>query len=123
MPEAPLRPCGKVGCTTLTRAQYCPAHAQLKQQTYNKERGTAAERGYNARWKKARIIYLKRNPLCVCEDCKRTGSVVAATVVDHIIPHKGNYELFWNQNNWQSMSEEHHNRKTAKENGGFGNGF
>ncbi|WP_328203649.1 hypothetical protein [Brevibacillus nitrificans] len=50
------------------------------------------------------------------------GNVGAATVVDHIIPHKGDKELFWDQKNWQGLCDSHHSRKTAKEDGGFGNG-
>lgn len=38
-----------------------------------------------------------------------------ATVVDHIIPHRGNMELFWRRENWQPLCEKHHNVKTAKE--------
>lgn len=44
-----------------------------------------------------------------------------ATIVDHIIPHKGNMELFWDRDNWQAMSKECHDKKTAREDGGFGN--
>jgi hypothetical protein len=44
-----------------------------------------------------------------------------ANVVDHIIPHRGDMELFWDESNWQSMCEPCHNRKTASEDGAFGN--
>jgi 5-methylcytosine-specific restriction protein A len=54
------------------------------------------------------------HPLCV--KCGR-----AASLVDHILPHKGNQELFWNSDNWQSMCATCHNIKTASEDGGFGN--
>ena len=29
-------------------------------------------------------------------------------------------KLFWDSNNWQSMSKQCHDRKTATEDGGFG---
>jgi len=38
-----------------------------------------------------------------------------ATVVDHITPHKGDNDLFWDRANWQSLCESCHNRKTAAE--------
>jgi 5-methylcytosine-specific restriction enzyme A len=82
-------------------------------------RSSSCERGYNYRWRKARIAYLIAHPLCV--ECSAEGRVEQAVVVDHIIPHKGNRELFWNKNNWQSSCIRHHNIKTAKEDGGFGN--
>lgn len=54
------------------------------------------------RWRKARARFLNANPLCVmCE--QRRGMIVPATIVDHVIEHKGDYELFWDQNNWQAL--------------------
>lgn len=44
-----------------------------------------------------------------------------ATVVDHVIPHRGDMELFWDSDNWQSMHKQCHDKKTASEDGGFGN--
>jgi 5-methylcytosine-specific restriction protein A len=56
---------------------------------------------------------LSRNPLCV--ECERQGRITPATVVDHIIPHKGNLELFWDEDNLQALCKPCHDRKTAKE--------
>lgn len=82
-------------------------------------RGTATERGYNSRWRKARKTYLSSHPLCVM--CQAEGRVTAATVVDHITPHKGDQELFWNTDNWQSLCAPHHNsHKQSLEKGGVG---
>jgi len=30
-------------------------------------------------------------------------------VVDHIIPHQGDYALFWDVSNWQGLCYRHHN--------------
>jgi 5-methylcytosine-specific restriction protein A len=46
--------------------------------------------------------------------------VVAATVVDHIVPHKGDKVKFWDSSNWQSLCKRCHDAKTATEDGGFG---
>ncbi len=43
-----------------------------------------------------------------------------ATVVDHIRPHKGNQELFWDVTNWGALCKRCHDIKTVKEDGGFG---
>jgi 5-methylcytosine-specific restriction protein A len=81
-------------------------------------RATAAERGYGYRWQQARAAFLAANPLC--RECEKEGRVTEATVVDHIIPHKGDETLFWDEaGNWQSLCVQHHNEKTAKE-GAFG---
>ncbi|MFE0394738.1 HNH endonuclease [Paenibacillus lactis] len=60
------------------------------------------------------------NPLCV--QCYRDNRVSAATVVDHIIPHKGDQALFWDRQNWQALCKKCHDIKTVREDGGFGNG-
>ncbi len=67
---------------------------------------TTAERGYGGRWQRARKRHLLEHPLCVmCED---EGRVTAATIVDHIVPHRGSPDLFWNRDNWQSLCKPHH---------------
>ena len=52
--------------------------------------------------------------------CEAQGRVTAATVVDHIIPHKGDPVLMWDsEHNWQSLCDPHHNRdKQSQDRGG-----
>ncbi|MFA6100484.1 MAG: HNH endonuclease signature motif containing protein [Patescibacteria group bacterium] len=57
----------------------------------------------------------------LCIECAACGRDRAATVVDHKEPHKGDYELFWDEDNWQGLCASCHNRKTAAEDGGLGN--
>lgn len=80
---------------------------------------SARERGYTWEWEKARRAWLEKHPDCV--HCLAERVVTAATVVDHIVPHKGDMKLFWDSSNWQSLCGQHHNKKTAMEDGGFGN--
>lgn len=82
-------------------------------------RESAAQRGYGSDWQKARKQFLRLNPLC--KDCAAESRVVPAMVVDHIIPHKGDQVLFWDQDNWQPLCKSHHSQKTARQDGGFGN--
>jgi 5-methylcytosine-specific restriction protein A len=44
--------------------------------------------------------------------------VVAATVTDHVTPHKKNPHLFWDSANWQSLCKPCHETKTARIDGG-----
>ncbi len=67
---------------------------------------TSTQRGYGYRWQVARAQFLKTNPLCVM--CKAQGIYTAATVIDHIKPHKGNQDLMWDRLNWQSLCKAHH---------------
>ena len=38
-----------------------------------------------------------------------------ASVVDHIKPHKGDYDLFWDEANHQALCKRCHDIKTATE--------
>ena len=77
----------------------------------DRQRGGAAARGYDTRWREARAIFLEQHPLCAF--CQTEGKIVPATVVDHIIPHRGDQRLFWDQNNWEPLCKECHDRKTG----------
>ena len=74
-------------------------------------RGGADARGYNARWWRARIDFLQKHPLCA--ECQREGKLTPATVVDHIIPHRGDQRLFWDEKNWQPLCKDCHDKKTG----------
>lgn len=105
--------CRQIGCAALTdhKTGYCEAHRGIA----DRRRGTARERGYNYKWEQARLIYLQEFPLCA--ECLRHGKVTAASVVDHIVDHKGNYDRFWDRGNWQALCKPCHDAKTMKENG------
>ncbi|PKM30219.1 MAG: HNH endonuclease [Gammaproteobacteria bacterium HGW-Gammaproteobacteria-11] len=81
---------------------------------------SSAAKGYDNRWKKARIVWLQANPFCV--ECRKVGLVVPATVVDHVKPHRlgqaiesgdpdritAARRLFWDRTNWQSLCKPCH---------------
>ncbi|MFV3289133.1 HNH endonuclease [Pseudomonas sp. NY11955] len=80
---------------------------------------TSSQRGYDYRWQKAREQYLSDNPLCAY--CERNGRTAAAGVVDHIVAHRGDMVLFWDQTNWQSLCKPCHDSvKQAEEAAGLG---
>jgi 5-methylcytosine-specific restriction enzyme A len=79
---------------------------------------TSRQRGYTRQWEKARRLFLSDYPMCA--ECYRRGRHTLATVVDHIIPHKGDAHLFWDECNWQALCSRCHNLKTANEDGAFG---
>lgn len=86
--------------------KYCDAHRSL----HPEENHSAAGRGYNSRWYKVSRQFLFVHPLCA--ECLKSGKYVRATVVDHIVPHRGDKTLFWDQNNWQALCKRCHDRKT-----------
>jgi len=98
--------------------RFCADHKRDDRRRQDQERGSAAQRGYNARWRRYRERFLREHPLCV--ECLRAGRATPATVVDHIRPHKGDYGLFWDPANHQALCKQCHDTKTAREDGGFG---
>lgn len=118
MPVKPPKICSYPGCGNLTKTRYCPKHAKREQKRYDKNRGTAAQRGYDHRWQKTRKHYLSEHPLCV--ECAKLDKVVPATVVDHIVPHKGDTALFWDRGNWQALCARCHNSHKQRQEKGAG---
>ena len=118
MPHKSMHVCNYPGCQALTRERYCGKHRKA---SYDDRRQSAAKRGYDSKWNIARLAFLAEHPTCECPECVASGQPLPADVVDHIIPHRGNQRLFWDTKNWQAMNHVCHNRKTARENGGFGN--
>ncbi len=137
MPVARPRPCLHPGCPALVRGGgYCERHAKVRQERVrekDRERGSAASRGYGYRWAKTSQGFLRNNPLCLA--CAKRGRVTAAEVTDHVVPHRlaealasedadrilAARTLFWDRSNWQPLCWVCHSRKTALEDGAFGN--
>jgi 5-methylcytosine-specific restriction protein A len=118
--------CGKL----LDTPGFCDKHKKAARKEQDDRRGTAAERGYDSRWTKARAYYLRKHPLCVY--CQREGRISAANVVDHKINHKlkdaidssdaGRIAqaraLFWSSDNWQSLCKPCHDSTKQTEDRG-----
>lgn len=66
-------------------------------------------------WRKIRKLFISKNPLC--KHCDDKGITTTATVVDHIIPiERGGDKL--NEENFQSLCESCHNKKSSNESRG-----
>jgi 5-methylcytosine-specific restriction enzyme A len=79
--------------------------------------GPARKRGYRdwyntTRWRTLREYQLHIEPLCRL--CLARGQVVAATVADHIVPHKGDWNAFVT-GKLQSLCVECHNGRKRTE--------
>lgn len=118
MPYAAKTPCK--GCGRPIHGRYCEICQQAGRA--KEQRPSSTQRGYGARWQKASKAYLQAHPLCVdpSKPKRHPLIVVAATEVDHRIPHKGDMALFWDSDNWQGLCHDCHSYKTAREDGGFG---
>lgn len=89
MPAAMKRLCNKVGCGQYAeKGGYCTDHGQIRISVKIPER----HRLYDRRWRMRRQVYLSDYPWC--EDCMAVDVYEAATEIHHLIPHRGDGELF-----------------------------
>lgn len=108
MPKRPKRPCAYPGCPELVEYpdRYCQKHKQEKNRSkreYDRQRGTAAQRGYNYRWQKYSKWFLKQPGNQICKLRLDDGCNLIAQCVDHIVPPSGPDDpLFWDPNNHQA---------------------
>jgi 5-methylcytosine-specific restriction protein A len=108
-----MRFCLEPGCQKRTKNARCEDH---ERRTERQARGSATDRGYDWKWRTRALAFLARYPVCgartngqepVMSRCYEAGRVVAARQVDHVVPHRGDQALFWDEeNNWQALCLE-----------------
>ncbi|UYQ70654.1 HNH endonuclease [Pelagibacterium flavum] len=86
--------------------------AATRKATSDRRRPSAAARGYDAAWSKARATHLARHPYCACGE--------RATLVDHIVSIRKAPHRRLDPTNFESMCARCHGRKTARVDGSFG---
>jgi 5-methylcytosine-specific restriction protein A len=100
-----------------------PKPLDLRKRNREYDRRREAENPWRAwyktgRWQALRRAQLVKQPLCCF--CEARGRIVAATVCDHVEPHRGDSTLFWNEDNLQSLCADCHNSDKARiERGGM----
>ena len=112
MAMKPLRRCAYPGCRMLTAAGYCPEHMPKRE----RKESAAWHYLYTAprfHWGERRRRQLIDEPFC--RECAAKGLRVPATDVDHVVPHRGNVELFMH-GELESLCHSCHSRKTMQEN-------
>lgn len=109
MPTATPRvcACGKVHAS----GERCPKAIERDRERkarHDEQRPSARERGYDTKWDKARAAYLAKHPTCA-----KCGA--PATVVDHIVPHRGDMKVFWDRTRWQPLCVSCHSSTKQRE--------
>jgi 5-methylcytosine-specific restriction endonuclease McrA len=91
-----------------------PRRQALKRLWDERRRKAQAWRGWYKRepWLSIRKAQLAAHP--ACEQCLRQGRLVDATVVDHVTPHRGDWNRFVS-GPFESLCKDHHDAKTARE--------
>lgn len=67
----------------------------------------------SSKWRKLRAVFLKQHPLCAY--CLEDDKTTAATIVDHCIPHRGDADLFWDEENLQPLCQQCHSSTKQRE--------
>jgi 5-methylcytosine-specific restriction enzyme A len=78
---------------------------------FERWRGSAASRGYDAAWKRFRLGFLRSNPLCV--DCLTAGHLTPATDVHHKRKLRDHPELRFDASKAMSLCHGCHSVRTA----------
>lgn len=112
MPRSRWKVCSRPGCPELTQAGRCDGCAREA----DRSRGTAAERGYDARWRRTRAAFLHQH-VGICE---HPGCLALVTDVDHIDGEGPLGPRGHDFSNLRGLCKPHHSQKTIRENGGFG---
>lgn len=109
-------PCRTSSCpqATTNDSGWCDTH-EAEQPTYDDDRPTAAQRGYDSRWRKASKRYRRKHPLC--ERCKAKGKTREADLVHHKTPlNEGGSK--YDPDNLESLCRWHHRDAHRKEKAG-----
>lgn len=109
MPTRSIKPCTWPGCGTLVTRGRCEKHG------YHDRSGPTNPKYLSRYWKDLRAAHLRAHPLCV--ECFALGRVTLANTVDH----KDGDDTNDDPSNFQSLCGTCHSRKTATQDGGFGN--
>lgn len=89
--------------------------AKHKRPERNRQRTRTLHTGSKL-WRNLRAVVLAQEPLC--RECAKAQVLRAATQVDHMDGDDSNNAM----ENLQPLCASCHSRKTAKQDGGFGNG-
>lgn len=109
-----------VRCRRTIPTGRCPHCTTTARKRVDRDRPTAAARGYDRRWQATRTAYLAEHPLCECDRCAPLPVQPLAEDVHHIDGRGplGPHGHCWH--NLAALTHACHARITATQNGAFG---
>ena len=109
----PKHPCAKPGCRATCSGRFCDSHRP--------KRTSARSQGYNSKWDRYSVGFLRRNPFCSDPFGQHRGQVVRSTVTGHRKAHRGDETLLWTPSNHYPLCAPCNALQCVREEGGFGN--
>ena len=105
------QPCAKPHCPNFAEpnSSYCAEHKPQRPESRSKYKYM-----YNKKWQRASKNFLIKN--WYCEECLKQGRYTPATEVHHRKDHKGDFDLFWDESNWEAICHSCHSRITMTNN-------
>jgi 5-methylcytosine-specific restriction enzyme A len=102
-------PCSYPRCPELLpMSGYCRVH----QRDRGRLEGSRTARGYDERYQRLRLWFMKQPDNVLCRYCLREGHVEIATDCDHIVPFRGLHDpLRLDPHNLQPLCARCHGRK------------
>lgn len=122
MPTSPPSLCTNRCGTLVYGGGQCPTCLTESRRTSDKRRPNGYARGWTSEWAAFSKDYLKRHPMCECDDCSKQPQWrrPAATDVDHTGGHSRTCPHALDEQHVQALSHACHSRKTAMDDGSFG---
>jgi len=106
MPDRAPSFCVVPGCRALAPGRRCRVHAAAHERA---RPNVAARRWYyTKRWAGLRAQVLRDQAY----QCARCQTIAPTLDVDHIRPHRGNLDAFWDRDNLQALCKACHSWKT-----------
>lgn len=105
----PSRPCTYPGCHNFAKHGRCDLHISQVKKKYDANRELNEEWRdwiHSRRYRTAAAIFKANNPLCV--RCEAKEIITPVYLIHHKIPHEGDWNLFWDKENWESLCNSCH---------------
>lgn len=105
--------CTTAGCGAISPNRKCDA-CRVRRKPREARNNEAIRRRYRtSRWERLRKRVLERDNH-LCQACARSGIVRTGNEIDHIKKAMDNLQLFWTEENLETLCKRCHSKKTQR---------